>query len=868
MRIEGYLRLSKGRIEKTEILKKTLLGKWIAQTCTVTGFTDNTYKQTNNLSCQEIDTHLNYTPLDLKKIEQLGVNEFLWYTKRARFVGPSKGTQAEYYLKEKASTMLNLVINLHRATLRVSYIRKGLTVGVHLNGAFGETWLFSGDGKPLFEGLMSALDHAISNYEKALKELWELFYLQSYQPFAQEQHKDKTDIVYQDMMKASGFYGTSTASINKIYKLMSDIHNYKFQVLQSDESNNEKKYFLTMQLYDYLSRIEGYNPNNLSDLKSLMRNKTYCAGRRIYSNLGNQDAVGSESALCLSDTNAIYLESAKNAYKSAIMRLVEHGGYQAFEIPNELLEAFYQYTLISPNTSPDKLENCMKEYEKALETAKQHKLQQAESAHNPAHPFKITFESTQSAYKSAKMSLIEQGGYDESELPQILLEAFYQRALITSETPHSEARDLCIEKYNEALKIAQLHKLEQPSKNDPMRVQNAMKLAIINLMDMGGYDVSSLDDELVEAFFQYNLITAETPQDQKSAYIKKYDEAVETAKLNKKLQQQEEIEMPQPEELQALPLQVLPADDYIVPMSASIGVAIKLEGLFNKSTDVYSESFIPLSTIAPLHKKLASNFHRLIYETVLKPYDTIVTNRFVSFIYAYKEAQLKLLQNHYSRMVDALLEVVRTDNIYAPENKIALEVIDQCLLQGLIEISQAMSWIKIPHTVFTSVLPKKINMLESMPENRIKFLSPQVIIAEVTARNAALSAEKTALKAENTAAKAVITAAKAEITAANAENTALKAQLHETTATLDATKIEAATYKTAADEAFTNNILANKQLQQMAKSLQPLLQDKASKATSSKSAASSQGIFAHGATSGTESQAENNQSIAQGLPNG
>ena len=369
-----FLNPGEGRKKKNDIFKKTLLGQWIVQTCEVTGISSNNYTNRKDFPHELIDNHINFDFSTVKKMDQIGWCEFLWRTDYQVVGGLFKNTQAKAYLSTKAPVFLRQVIDLHRSILSLCYIRKGLAIGIQLNIAYGETWLFAKEeGRPMFEGLMDALTHAIDCHANALSQFWQEFFTKTYEPFAKNQHKDSNDKTYKDMMTALDFYKNNHQQGKDIKTLVKETHHHADQVEGEVDSNKEQKQMLIRQLYAYLSNVAGYDKGKLAALGSMIEPTLLAAPKSIVSSRVEPVArtvVPADAALSSKTTE----DNIRRSQWLATVTLVQHGSYSPEKIPMELLDDTYQYLMLTPDTSETELDSRKSKYEAALATAKTHKL--------------------------------------------------------------------------------------------------------------------------------------------------------------------------------------------------------------------------------------------------------------------------------------------------------------------------------------------------------------------------------------------------------------------------------------------------------------------------------------------------------------
>ena len=214
-------------------------------------------------------------------------------------------------------------------------------------------------------------------------------------------------------------------------------------------------------------------------------------------------------------------------------------------------------------------------------------------------------------------------------------------------------------------------------------------------------------------------------------------------------------------------------------------VALAVQNIFMEKLDIAkAKSYLVLANIS----EFCDDFHRKIYQNVLKPYHSEANNSpFEAWWHHYRGNQLETLQDHHSRFNHAL-QIIR-DNLlplkHIPNSyfKEQLITINACLLVNLRQMYKAMPWHKTVGVLFVEMYPDSKDVLKETPDKQFHFMSDegQVVVAAsdaVAANTRAKAAEDRAIAAEvgTTTAKAESAAAKAETAAAKAESVAAKAE--------------------------------------------------------------------------------------------
>lgn len=827
-----------GRKKKNDVLTSSLLGQWIMKTCSAAGILSNDYTNTNDISHALIDSHINMDISTIKKIDQIGCCEFVWRTDYQLLGGPSKSTQAETYLNTKAPAFLRLIIELHRSILRLSYIRTGLRSAIQLNIAYGEIWLFAKkEGETMFTGLMDALKHAVEHHRNVLEQFWQEYYTNTYEPFAASQHKDDYDKIYKDMMDSSKLYDLNHQKIAEIQLLAKETYDHAENVQRRLDVRKKEKHFLIENLYAYLSNVPGYDPVKLTSLLAIMQalsSSSSSRGRVVDATSKAEDAqLLATSKLCqyggyslgelptkLLDDVAQHLlltqepstseaelnisqakydaaieeakaykrtqkesesEQARKTYWNAILELCQYGGYSVENVPLHLAEDVYQYLMLMPGTPEAELFQA--KYDEAIEEAKAYKLtQKGPSEDNVAN-----------ATLLATVALCQHGGYSPGDIPSALFDdVYYHFMAIIEGAPEAELKSRQ-EKFNAAIEKAKIHKLTQtfPSVD---KEGMAKALATQLLCQHGGYRLEDIPLELSEPVYLFFMSTPDTPEAERKILVEKYDFAIDEAKKHK-LTTEKGPDTPTPTKGTDMTTEAeMQAMQDLVFTKESLRAALLVREQFARSIQERSSEFIsdkkstanqkyferfefvPLSTLTPLQNRL-QGLAALIYTNILKPYNGVAENSFISFFSGYLFSR-DLLRKHYSRMVSALYIVATAVDLYdsSKENMIQLELIDHYLREGLAEMSMELPGIN-QTSLLRTVVPKLAPLVKQIDGDRMQVIAGAVAIyaarreadLAIAAANAAITAaavDRAAAAADRATTKATVARVDAAMAAA------------------------------------------------------------------------------------------------------
>lgn len=803
-----FLKPSLGRKENNDQFRGTLLGQWILETLRVTGIKSNDFLTRNEITAEQIASHISLDFNNIQDIEQIGFCDFMWNPDGA-FITGSEGARD---LNEKAAGFLPLVINLHRSILEQAYVREMLITGAQLAIAYGETWLFGdNEGVTLLNGLMDSLGLSVENQRQTLEAFWKAYYIDTYIPNTVGKGKDFKDKTYRDTLYAKEHYEDNKNRVTLIRALIKKIKNHEGETLKNTEANKAKKKKLTKQLFEFLSKIPGYDPARLEALRTLM----------------NALSPGESTAEATSPRQFTQQEMERSR-ADALARLCAAGGYTQKQVPHSLYEKVYRFFLEFDDDQPgsDLSLTLQRDYDAAMAEAAAYKNQQTAPSGAAASTNQQTAQSEahiRRLQEQASNELNAAGGYAPGEAPEPHVDtvfAYYRLMEVNLMSANLEDPELItLQKQRDTvLAEARAHK-------------KAKAEAITLLCETIGYTRSEeIPPEIIAAVYDYKKYRLLNPGEEEIDRKTTHDNALEQAKAHKKardcaIQFLSQSGGCKPADIPEKSLNAV-CDFYLKAAAASAESLAPLQRAYDTAVRVVTDRKQSITGEEPVKQNkiyqseelrtalsirdqftipLKQNFQdsdfrdvdRLevllphlngyalsIYNLILKPQSAIASNRFVSWFHGYYTVydKWKLLRQHCSRMVTAL-ETIANSNHLSPISEEQMDFINHYLRKGLRQMLKDLPDIQVKG-IFQLLPPADDDILVELPDKTIQALGNAARVEALSFSSEALT--ERVREEENQKKEALAAAKAAQSAAAAAQSAAAAAQSAQATAEADA----------------------------------------------------------------------------------